>query len=267
MYRTRSPVGRSPWMLATGCILFSLSPLLSVGPAGAVSSQSSGVSGAGDAASSVPLPPLPGAPVSSWETWAAQQRSAMQQTNWAQVLQSSDCTINSISIDPVVSSGAVAVPAGIVTDAVSLALSCTPQTSGGNSAQVPAAISGTSTSVSPASSTYCPYMLNYTYGGIWGGVACVGPVAINGTTYMGAVYTYTASGSTYGHTMLGAISSGTCRPGGLVANSQPETTLTAGHVAMVIWGPKTVCTTWTSTWWQDNGGGNYTDFGSVCGGY
>lgn len=47
----------------------------------------------------------------------------------------------------------------------------------------------------------------------------------------------------------------------------PEVTLTTDTHGEVIWGPRDGSNTWTSTWWQDNGGGNYDDFGTVCGAY
>jgi len=109
-------------------------------------------------------------------------------------------------------------------------------------------------------------MVSYNYGGIRSGEACVGTAKVNGNSnYMAAAYTYTATGSTYGHVELGRTSS--CASGTTVANESPEVTLSTNQWGEIIWGPKSGSATWSSTWWQDNGGGNYTDFGSVCGYY
>ena len=110
-------------------------------------------------------------------------------------------------------------------------------------------------------------MTNYTYGGITSGVACVGTITISGNAnYMGAAYTYTGSSSTYGHTELGQVS-GSCGPGTADANESPEVTLTNDEVGGVIWGPRNYSADWSSTWWRDNGGGSFSDFGSVCADY
>ena len=224
---------------------------------GSASAQSSSVSIASPQAT-VPTPPLPGSSMTVWKAWAAQQRSAFQKTNWARAFASSGCTSAAITVSPVVSQGAGGVPKGIVTDAVSIPFRCSGSTSPGSTNKT------AEPSTSEQSSNYCPAMGSYTLGAVYDGYGCVGTY---GTNDMAAAYTYTfSSGSTYGHVELGQVS-GSCSPGTLVANFSPEETLGPGYGQEVIWGPMSVSADWSSTWWQDNGGGSYSDFGSVCGFY
>lgn len=239
-----------------GGILLSLAGVISL--TGSASAQSSAVSTASPA-STVPTPPPPGSSMAVWQAWAAHQRSVFQQTDWSRSFSSSGCTSGSITINPVTSEGAAGVPKGIVTDAVSIPFRC----SGGTSPS-----SGLNKTVQPStsmqSSDYCPAMGSYTLGAVNDGYACVGTY---GSNDMAAAYTYTlASGSTYGHVELGQVS-GSCGPGTLVANFSPEETLKPGYGQEVVWGPMSASADWSSTWWQDDGGGTFTDFGSVCGFY
>jgi hypothetical protein len=95
----------------------------------------------------------------------------------------------------------------------------------------------------------------------------VGTDTVNGNVnYMAASYLRTASTSSFGHVELGTTGS-TCTTGTKVANELPEATLTTGEYGAVIWGPSSSSYTWSSTWWQDNGAGVYSDFGTVCGTY
>jgi ABC-type glycerol-3-phosphate transport system substrate-binding protein len=51
-----------------------------------------------------PVPPMPAAdaPITVWQTWAAQQRQAMEATDWQQAFASSGCTIDAAHVFPVV---------------------------------------------------------------------------------------------------------------------------------------------------------------------
>ena len=225
---------------------------------GSASAQGSSVSMASPV-STVPTPPSPGSSMATWEAWATQQRSVFQQTNWTRTFALSGCTSGSITVNPVTSEGAAGVPKGIVTDAVSILFRCSSSTSPS---------SGLNKTVQPGtsmqSSDYCPAMGSYTLGAVYDGYGCVGTY---GSNDMAAAYTYTlSSGSTYGHVELGQVS-GSCGPGTLVANFSPEETLNPGYGQEVIWGPMSASADWSSTWWQDDGGGTFTDFGSVCGFY
>jgi hypothetical protein len=196
--------------------------------------------------------------MSTWESWAAAQRTAMAETNWGLFAKSHSCTLVTFNLDEVVSNGInmTDIPAGIVVDAVSLIGRC-----GGS-----APPTGT-TGASPDISSYCPNMTYCNYGSIKDGVAAVGTATVNGTpNFMAAAYTYTnSSGHTFGHAELGKGS--TCSVGTLVANESPEVTLYTGQYGEVIWGPRNFSNVWSSTWWQDTGGGHYTKFGTVCGYY
>ena len=225
---------------------------------GSASAQGSSVSTASPI-STVPTPPPPGSSMTVWQAWAAQQRSVFQQTNWTRTFSSSGCTSGAITVNPVVSDGAAGIPKGIITDAVSIPFRCPDSTSPNG---------GTNKTVEPStslqSSDYCPNMGSYTLGAVYDGYGCVGTY---GSNDMAAAYTYTlSSGSTYGHVELGQVS-GSCSPGSLVADFSPEETLDPGYGQEVVWGPMSASAYWSSTWWQDNGGGNYSDFGSVCGTY
>ena len=113
-------------------------------------------------------------------------------------------------------------------------------------------------------SDYCPSMTSYTLGAVFDGYGCLGTY---GSNDMAAACTYTLSSrSTYGHVELGQVS-GSCAPGTLVADFSPEEMLNLGYGQEVIWGPMSASGNWSSTWWQDNGGGNYSSFASVCGIY
>ncbi len=239
-----------------GGILLSLAGVVSL--TGSASAQSSTVSTASPE-STVPTPPPPGSSMTVWQAWAAHQRSVFQQTDWSRSFSSSGCTSGSITINPVTSEGAAGIPKGIVTDAVSILFRCSSGTS---------LSSGLNKTVQPStsmqSSDYCPDMASYTLGAVNDGYACVGTY---GSNDMAAAYSYTlASGSTYGHVELGQVS-GSCGPGTLVANFSPEETLNPGYGQEVVWGPMSASADWSSTWWQDDGGGTFTDFGSVCGFY
>jgi hypothetical protein len=102
---------------------------------------------------------------------------------------------------------------------------------------------------------------------VTGGTACVGTATDGGNSnYVAASYLRTATTSSFGHAELGTVS-GSCGAGTLVANESPEVTVSTNQYAAIIWGPRSGSSTWSSTWWQDNGGGSYSDFGSACGTY
>ncbi len=222
--------------------------------------------------STVPAMPAQNAPIGVWQKWAEIQRALMQATNWKQVLVAPGCTVSKLNLNMVVSKGGY-IPAGIGTDAVSVTGKCSTQVTPSTS---PSPVSATSkTDAKPSSSTlasssspYCPYMDSYSPANVTSGVACVGTTTVNGNpNYMAAAYTFTASsGSSYGHADLGTTS-GSCIAENLIASETPEQTLTPYSFGEVIWGPRSFTAEWTSTWWQDNGGGNYTDFGTACGSY
>ena len=164
------------------------------------------------------------------------------------------CTNTSGSLEPVVSTGAGGIPAGIVTDALVLVGSCTTR----------ATNSQATGEISPAISSYCPNMDGCNYGSATNGVVAVGTATVNGNVnYMAAAYTYTASGSGYtAHTELGTVSSG-CATGSLVASSS-SASLSTGQYVELLWGPRNGSNTWSSTGWHYTGSG-YQDLGTVCG--
>jgi hypothetical protein len=243
----RQWVGRHAVVALSGLVLIMGSLIVSGTSVGASNTVSSG-----SPAQTIPNPPAPGATTNAWDSWAAQQRQAMQSTDWSEVLSTSECQVIQAAIDPITSTGLDGIPAGVVTDAVSGVSSC-----GANSAA----------GVIPLTSTDCPVQNDYNDGDITGGVACIGTATVGGNVnYMGASYYRTASSSTFGHTQLGVPTSG-CNSSGALADQSPEVTLDQYDAGFVVWGPRDGSDTWSSTWWQDNGGGNYTDFGSVCGMY
>lgn len=194
---------------------------------------------------------------SQWQAWSTEQAAAARAYPWATALSGSGCSVTSVSYQSIPSPSAeIGIPEGVSFTAVTVETSCS-----GNSTAAPATTSS-STGTSPLFTS--PY---YKCGGITDGGACIGLQAVSGSTYdLEASYTYAGSGSTYGHVELGDVGTGSCGPGTTVANGSPETTLTYGETQEVFT-PWLVSSTWSSTWWQDNGGGNYTDFGSVCSSY
>lgn len=203
----------------------------------------------------VPAMPAANAPLSDWQTWASLQRQAIESANPSSLVHNSaGCATTVVTVLPVVSTGAGGIPAGIVTDALSVVGTCGSGTSGS------AATGG----VSPAISQYCPNMDGCNYAGATNGEVAVGTATVNGNVnYMAAAYTYTASGSGYtAHSELGTVASG-CSTGSLVANST-SASLSTNQYVEVLWGPRNGSATWTSTGWHYNGS-SYQDLGTVCG--
>jgi hypothetical protein len=218
---------------------------------GAIAGATNSAPNSAASALTISNPPSASAPLSVWETWSYQQQAFMQGTNWVQALSTSRCQVTEVTVDSVTSDGSYGIPSGIVTDAVSGVETCSPTTAGD--------------SISPLTSTDCPVQTSGNHASVTGGVACVGTATFNGNVnYMAASYLRTASTSSYGHAELGTVG-GTCVVGTLVADQVPEVTLNTNQAGFVLWGPRSGSNNWSSTWWQDNGGGNYSDFGTVCG--
>ena len=228
-------------------VLAVFSALPTLGSAGAAPTQTGPVT--------MPAMPAASAPLSDWQVWASLQRQAIESVNPSTLVHdSSGCSVTAVSVLPTVSTGAGGIPAGIVTDALSVVGTCGAGTPG----------SAPSNGVSPAISQYCPNMDGCNYGGATNGEVAVGTATVNGNSnYMAAAYTYTASGSGYSaHSELGTVASG-CSTGSLVANSSSASLATNQYVE-VLWGPRNASATWSSTGWHYNGSG-YQDLGTVCG--
>lgn len=213
-------------------------------------------SASANTSASLSVPPIPaaGSSISTWQSWASAQREAMESASpLSMVAPTPGCTIISGVVEPVVSTGAGGIPAGIVTDALTLNGSCAAS----------ATSSPTTGGVSPLISSYCPNMNGCNYASATYGYVAVGTATVNGdSTWMGAAYTYTGSGSFTAHAELGTVSSG-CSVGSLVANSNSQTLSTNQYVE-VLWGPRNFSTTWSGTGWHYNGS-SYDDLGTVCG--
>jgi hypothetical protein len=195
---------------------------------------------------------------SQWKTWSADQAAAARAYPWATALSGSGCSVKSVSYQNVPSPGAaIGIPKGVDFTAVTVVTSC------GSIAEAKSP-DATTASTGPSPLFTSPY---YQCGGITDGGACVGLQAEPGSVYdLEASYTYAGSASTYGHVELGSVGTGSCGPGTTVANGSPEVTLSYAET-QAVYTPWLVSSTWSSTWWQDNGGGNYADFGSVCSSY
>ncbi len=205
----------------------------------------------------VPAMPVAGSSLATWQSWANAQQAALQSVNpQSLVAPNPGCTNTSVALVPVISTGTAGIPAGIVTDAVTIVGTC------GSSSDGPSTAAG----VSPLISSYCPNMTYCTYASATNGYVAVGTATVNGNVnYMGAAYTYTASGSGYSaHSELGTVSSG-CSVGTLVANSS-SVSLSTNQYVEVLWGPRNGSATWSGTGWHYNGSG-YTNLGTVCGMY
>jgi hypothetical protein len=184
----------------------------------------------------------------------------MESTNWSQALSSGTCSVTQSAVTPVTSDGSNGIPAGVVTDSVTVEGTCSPA-----GATVAAMVAGAAQPLTL--SKYCVIQDEGTAGPATGGDVCVGTTTVGSDpSYMAASYYRTASTSSFGHPELGSPS-GSCAIGSLVINGHPEGTVTTGSFGAVIWGPISASQTWSSTWWQDNGGGSYSDFGTVCGTY
>ncbi len=116
--------------------------------------------------STLPVLALPaaGSSMATWQTWASAELKAMQSISpLAAEAPTPGCTTTSGTVEPVVSTGATGIPAGIVTDAAVFVGNCTSSTS--NTAAA---------GISPLVSTYCPGMTNCNYGGVTNGYEGVG---------------------------------------------------------------------------------------------
>ena len=239
---------RHPFVIASAVAMLAVfSSLPTFESAGAASSQTGPIV--------VPAMPAAGAPLSDWQAWASLQRQSIESVNPSTLVRgSTGCAVTAVTVLPTVSTGAGGIPAGIVTDALSVVGSCGTGTPGSSPAS----------GVSPAISQYCPNMDGCNYGGATNGEVAVGTATVNGNSnYMAAAYTYTASGSGYtAHSELGTVASG-CSTGSLVANSS-SASLSTNQYVEVLWGPRNVSATWSSTGWHYNGSG-YQDLGTVCG--
>lgn len=205
-------------------------------------------------ASMVPSMPVAGASIATWQSWASAQQTALQSvTPQSLVTPSAGCTNTSVSLLPVVSTGAAGIPEGIVTDAVEVIGSC------GNAS----ASSPTEAGVQPLLSSYCPNMTNCEYAAATNGEVAVGTATVDdNVNYMAVAYTYTASGSGYtAHTELGTVSSG-CSVGTEVADSS-DASLSTDEYVELFWGPRDASNTWSGTGWHYNGSG-YSNLGTVC---
>lgn len=202
---------------------------------------------------SVPSVPAAGSSMATWQSWASAQQKAMQSVSpLAAEAPTPGCTTTSGTVEPVVSSGADGIPAGIVTDAVVFVGTCASRSSGTATA-----------GIVPLISTYCPGMDQCNDGSVTNGYEGVGTYTYAGNpSYMASAYTYTGSGTYSAHSELGTVSSG-CSSGSTVANSSNSTLSTNGWVE-VVWGPRTGSNTWSGTGWHYNGSG-YVNLGSVCG--
>ena len=133
-----------------------------------------GVASAGTQHASGVIQAMPaiGAPLADWQSWATSQRESLASTNPASlVTPSSGCSISSETIEPVVSTGAAGIPAGIVTDEVVVVGSC----------------SASSVGASPLISSYCPNMTSCNYASAINGEVAVGEATVNGNpTWMSA---------------------------------------------------------------------------------
>ena len=235
------------------CTALTLSPLaLFNGSAGALAQGDVSVSQLKVAAM-----PSSTASYATWQHWAAQQQSVMQRTDWTAALSRSQCAVTDNTIVPVTSDGTSGIPAGIVLYTVNLI---------GNCASSPLAGQGGSTTLSPHTSSHCPLQTSQSYWTyVTGGQVCVGNTWINGSdNFVAASYYRTAVTPSYGHPELGT-DTGSCDTGSLIVNGHPEMSVNQGSFSAVIWGPQWFSGTFTSTWWQNNGGGNYSNLGVVCG--
>lgn len=214
---------------------------------------------AGASANSPGSPPPANAPMSSWQTWASSQRGFVSTFDWSSWTEGHACTATTVTVIPVTANGTnlPGIPAGIVTDAVSLSGECANATG----------------SVSPDSNAspntaYCPNLTYCNTKSIRTGVAAVGTATVGGNpNYMGAAYTKTTSGTITGHSRLGT--SGTaCGPGNLVANAS-NTAIGNGGYNEVLWGPRNASNYWSATYYKQHPTtpSKYTVFGTVCGLY
>lgn len=198
------------------------------------------------------------APMSVWRAWAAQERAFVHAEDLAAAFPASaTCAMTSATITPYRSLGNIRVPRGILLDFVTYGYHCSSSGAGlitqpGGSAQV---------------SVYCGIMTSCKAGAVTDGYDAVGTWTAQGTKFIGSGYTYTGSASTYGHVEMGQpATSGTCDIGTKLGNGG-EMTLYNMDGALLEYGPQSADIYFSATWWQDNGGGNYTNFGTLCGTY
>jgi hypothetical protein len=232
-------------LLAAGALTVTLTLAWMLSPASAL------------AATRVPATPRPGASMATWQRWAAAERLAVRDTNWAAAVRSDGCALGQVVIRPVTHSEVAGIPRGVVADAVVVTATCSLARKAAHRADVPA--------ISP----YCVGMTACNTKSITDGVAAVGTVTHDGNAnFMGAEYIYTkSSGSSTGHPELGNDTLGSgCGVGTKVANGK-NVKLTHDHGELVWWGPRNFSATWSGTWWQHNSNGSYTRFGTVCGDY
>ena len=216
-----------------------------------------GTVAAADTAPGSAFPPLPtySASPATWRSWAHAQGNVIRAVPWTAYMSAHGCSVSSLAFEQTPTpSGLGNIPPGVEMTSVSMVARCVSSTTDFSSQQ------GTS---SPSAST------SETCGGIAGpGTACVGPATVNGNpNYMFASYEYQGGSSATGYVELGnvGISPPSCSPGSEVASS-PVKTLSPGATGILFWGPRSISTTWSSTWWEGSTS-PYTDWGSVCGVY
>lgn len=148
--------------------------------------------------------------MATWQRWAAAERLAVRDTNWAAVVRNDGCALEHVLIRPVTRSEAAGIPRGVVADAVVVTAKCSQARKAAHRPDV------------SAISSYCTGMTACTTKSITDGVAAVGTVTYDGNpSFMGAEYTCTkSSGSSTGHVELGNDTLGSgCGVGSKVANA------------------------------------------------
>ena len=186
-----------------------------------------------------PPPQLPpNASAKSWQSWAASQRYWIEHIPYRQELQEAGFSVKSITFEPVSSYLDGSVPNGVVTEAAVI------------TGAVPSKGSGL-----PATAYSDPNVCAAISGP---GSACIGGSPYDGGTLLSAAYTYEGGGFADGHVELA-----TGCVGNALANG-PDEVLGPGEFQAVAIGPVHVANTWSSTWWNLNGAGGYSDWGSAC---
>jgi hypothetical protein len=192
-----------------------------------------------------------GATAAQWQAWAAAQVKAVETTTWSAEVASTGGQLLSVTYLPV--TDAPGVPAGITTVAVSLLIQNKPSTGIGVTLTAGGGGVKAAIGIKPAYSTGSNCV------GITDGAACVAAFTSGGGLDIEANYTYEAPGSLSGHVEM---SDNGC-PGSLVRNGG-NATFTNGVEQNLVYGPIFFTAEWASTFWRNNGGTNYSNFGSAC---